>query len=63
MATEKSANQVFWDLGEANSGFEPVKTQGVRHAYHKARGREGLTTKEGLGLEATEATLGIVPEL
>jgi len=66
MATEKSENQVFWDLGEANSGFEPVKRRGVSYGCHekkKKNGHEMLTTEEGLGLDATEAALGIIPEL
>lgn len=62
MATDKSENQVFWDFGEANWGFEPLERQGVRRAYHKTKGREGLTTEEGLSLETTEAALGIIPE-
>jgi len=45
MATEKSENQVFWDFGEANSGFEPVKIGGMRHAHHKTGGR-GVTYRQ-----------------
>ena len=62
MATEKSENQVFWAFGEAYLVVEPVRHE-VRYVHSKTVSHEGLTTKEGLSLDTTEATLGIVPEL
>ena len=46
MATEKSENQVFWDFGEANSGFEPEKTRDETCIPRNRRPRGNLPPKK-----------------